>query len=88
LESIRISFELAIRKYTESVGKSRAITQARQAGVKVSEDGHVTSWDGDPLLVLLKLIRSIAEDGQLNAIGSCLPLIDELERLSTETKGV
>jgi hypothetical protein len=88
MESVRISFEFAISTYAESVGKSKALAEARQAGIKVSDDGYVSSWEGDPLLVLLKLIRSIAADGQLRAIGSCLPLIDELERMSTETKTV
>jgi len=74
-------FERAIAKHTELVGREKALSNARKAGLGVSADGHIVSCIGHPMLVLLRLIKVFTNDGNINTISVCLPLIDEMERI-------
>jgi len=69
-------FEDAIRKQAELVGEETAQAQAKKAGLGVSRDGHIVSCTGNPQLVLLRLIKSFTEGGNLASLVQCTPLIN------------
>jgi hypothetical protein len=74
-------FEEAVQQQIEVVGKEKALDQARRAGLGVSGKGHIVSCAGNPMLVLLRLIKCFTEDSNLQALTKCTPLIDEMENL-------
>ncbi len=84
METYLKMFEQAIRKQTELVGEQKALRQARKAGLGVSPAGHIVSCAGNPQVVLLRLIRYFTEDGNLAALVSCTPLIQELTQMADE----
>lgn len=75
-------FEDAIAKHKKIVGEETALAQARQAGLSVSPDGHIVSCVGHPAVVLLRLIKVLAENSEMYTLAECLPLIDEMERIT------
>ena len=75
-------FEDAISKHKEIVGEKIALDQARQAGLGVSPDGHIVSCVGHPVLVLLRLIKVFAENSEMITLSQCIPLINEMERIT------
>lgn len=77
-------FEEAVRKQAALVGPTKALEQAKRAGLGVSRNGQIISCVGDPQLILLRLIRFFTEHGNLMALEQCTPLIDELERRAAE----
>ena len=81
VERYLVLFENAVRKQADVVGRKTAMEQARKAGLGISDDGHIVSCVGHPILVLLRLIRSFAKGGSMEALVQCTPLIDELEKL-------
>lgn len=81
-------FEDAIRKQAELMGSETAIRQAKKAGLGVSEKGHIVSCSGHPAIVLLRLIRMFAEDGNLAALQQCTELIKEMEKIADSLEAV
>jgi hypothetical protein len=77
-------FEEAIKIQSEQVGESQALAQAKRAGLSVSASGHIVSCTGNPALVLLRLIRTFTEDGNLNALKAIGPLIEKISELQEE----
>jgi hypothetical protein len=75
-------FEDTIRKQAELMGHETALRQAKRAGLGVSDKGRIVSCSGHPAIVLLRLIRMFAEDGNLAALQQCSGLIKEIEKLS------
>jgi len=75
-------FEDTIRKQAELMGSETAFRQAKKAGLGVSNKGRIVSCSGHPAIVLLRLIRMFAEDGNLAALQQCSGLIKEIEKLS------
>ena len=78
METYLTLFEQAVRKQAELVGEDVAIEQAKKAGLGVSRDGHIVSCMGNPQVVLLRLIKYFTAGGNLQALVSCTPLINEL----------
>lgn len=78
MEDYLILFEQAIDKQAELMGVETAHLQARDAGLIVSDDGHIVSCSGNPIIVLLRLIKSFTKDGNLAALDACSPLISKL----------
>ena len=81
-------FEDVIARQAEVVGRDKALTQAKKAGLGVSPEGHITSCVDNPQLVLLRLIRHFTEDHNLEALNQCMPLINEIETLSANLEEV
>jgi hypothetical protein len=77
-------FEEAIRIQSAQVGESRALAQAKRAGLSVSPSGHIVSCTGNPALVLLRLIKTFTEDGNLSALKAISPLIEKMSQLQEE----
>ena len=71
-------FEDAIGKQAEVVGWDRAIAKAKKAGLSVAKDGRIVSCVGNPAVVLLRLIKFFAEDGNASVLMHCSPLINEI----------
>jgi len=71
-------FEEVIRSQADTVGLEVALAQAKKAGLGVSREGHIVSCAGNPQLVLLRLIRSFTEGGNVASLMACRPLIDEI----------
>jgi hypothetical protein len=88
VENYLTLFEDAITKQTELVGELKARAQAKKAGLTVSADGHIVACAGNPMIVLLRLIRSFTEDGSLAALDACTPLIQRLTAISAEMEKV
>jgi len=74
-------FEEAINKQADVVGRESAHARARMAGLSLSRDGKITSCVGNPAVVLLRLIKFFAEDGNLQVLSHCSPLIAEIENI-------
>ncbi len=74
-------FESAIKTQADLVGKQKAHDQARRAGLTVSPQGHITSCVGNPIVVVLRLVRMFTEDNNMAALAACTPLIEALENL-------
>jgi hypothetical protein len=81
-------FEDVIARQAELVGRDKALTQAKKAGLGVSPEGHIISCVDNPQLVLLRLIRHFTEDHNLEALSQCMPLINEIEILSANMEEV
>ena len=81
-------FENVINKQAEVVGKDKAISLAKKAGLSISPEGKIVSCVGNPQLVLLRLIRHFTKDQNFAALTHCMPLINELERLQEELEEV
>ena len=81
-------FEDAIKEQARVVGEKTALEQARKAGLGVSPTGHIVSCVGNPALVLLRLVKSFTEGGNLEALARCTPLINELERIQLEAQAM
>ena len=77
-------FDEAIIKQAELVGRYKAHMQARASGLKISREGHVISFVGNPMVVLLRLIRSFTEDGNLAALDACAPLINRMTEIPAD----
>ncbi len=78
METYLTLFEQAVQKQADLVGTEMAMEQAKKAGLGVSRDGHIVSCMGNPQIVLLRLIRYFTAGGNLQALVSCTPLINEL----------
>ena len=78
MENYLALFENAVNKQSEIVGEEKARAQAKKAGLTVSKAGHIVACTGNPMIVLLKLIRSFTEDGSLPALDACSPLISKM----------
>lgn len=68
----------AVNEQVLLVGEAEALEQARRAGLGISPAGHVVGCVGDPALVLLRLVKSFVEAGNLSALTRCMPLVDEM----------
>ena len=88
MESYLTLFEDAISTQAELVGEQKARAQAKRAGLTISNEGHIVACAGNPMVVLLKLIRSFTEDGSLAALDACTPLIQRLTKISAELEKV
>jgi hypothetical protein len=88
MENYLALFENAVNKQTEIVGAEKARLQAKKAGLTVSKAGHIVACTGNPMIVLLKLIRSFTEDGSLPALGACDPLISKMTDIPAELEKV
>jgi hypothetical protein len=73
-------FEQAVRQHAQRVGRETAFDQARRAGLKISEDGCVLGYTGNPQVVLLRLVRFFTEDGCTASLDVCETLLDEILR--------
>ncbi len=71
-------FESVIRQQTEAVGTETAHAQAGRAGLTISPEGRIVSFDGEPQLVLLRLIKCFTEGGSVAALMACRPLIERV----------
>jgi hypothetical protein len=81
-------FEQAVKQHASRVGEEAAFAQARKAGLKISDDGHVVSYVRKPQVVLLRLVRFFTEDGDLASLDVCETLIGEMVRKYTDKKEV
>ncbi|MFZ5981727.1 MAG: hypothetical protein ACOYVF_13975 [Candidatus Zixiibacteriota bacterium] len=81
-------FEEVINEQSKVIGRDKALSQAKKAGLSVSPSGHIVSCFGNPQLVLLRLIKYYTEGHNLEALIKCTPLIIELERLQEEFEKV
>ncbi len=84
METYLSIFEEAIRRQVKLVGEKKALAQAQKAGLSVSPCGHIVSCTGNPMIVLIRLIKSFTEDGSLAALNTCAPLINQLEEMQKE----
>lgn len=84
MENFLNLFEQAIRQQAEVVGKTKALEQAKKAGLGVSREGHIVSCSGNPQLVLMRLIKFFTAGGNLAALVECTPLINELLKMCGE----
>jgi len=75
-------FEDAVKKQAELVGLERALSQAKEAGLGISQKGHIVSCAGNPVIVLLRLIRMLTEDGNIEALEQCTTLMKVLEEIA------
>lgn len=88
MENYLALFEDAVDRQTEIVGAEKARLQAKKAGLTVSQSGHVVACTGNPMIVLLRLIRSFTEDGSLPALEACGPLISKMIEIPAELEKV
>ena len=77
-------FEQAIKRHAERVGREVAFSQAQKAGLKISDNGHIVSYTGNPQVVLLRLVRFFTEDGNLASLDVCETLIGEILQKYTD----
>lgn len=77
-------FEDALVEQTKILGEELAYSQATQAGLVISDRGGVVGCEGDPQLVLLRLIKHFTKGGNLAAMLACTPLIDLLTKEISE----
>ncbi|MBU0985376.1 MAG: hypothetical protein KKA42_15995 [candidate division Zixibacteria bacterium] len=77
-------FEEAVKKQAEVVGVKQAKGQAKKAGLGVSREGSIVSCAGNPMIVLLRLIKSFTADGNLAALEACAPLITRMTEIAQE----
>ncbi len=71
-------FEEAVKTQAEVVGNEKAREQAKAAGLGVSPSGSIVNCTGNPMVVLLKLIKTFTKDGNMTALIACAPLIEKL----------
>ncbi len=88
MENYLVLFEGVVAKQAEVVGEATAHAQAKKAGLTVSREGHIVACAGNPMVVLLRLIRSFTEDGNMAALDACGPLIQRLTEISAEMEKV
>jgi len=84
MESYLNLFERAVDEQAKLMGAEKARQQAKKAGLIVSDEGHIVSCTGNPVIVLLRLIKSFTKDGNLPALDACGPLITKLIEIPTE----
>lgn len=84
MESYLTLFEQAIEAQAQDVGYEKAREQAKKAGLTVSTEGHIVCCTGNPMVVLLRLVRTFTEGGNLAALNACAPLIAKLTELPTD----
>lgn len=84
MESYLDLFENAVRAQAELVGQEKARLQAKKAGLTVSGTGQVVACTGNPIAVLLRLIKAFTDDGSLAALDACAPLISKLTEIPAE----
>ena len=83
MERLRTVVESAIRLQSANIGAAAAVEQARRVGLDVSDEGRILDWGADPTVSIIRLARVMAQDGNLAAVDTCLPLLKELEDLMT-----
>ena len=76
-------FEDVIARQAEVVGRETAVRKAKLAGLTVTAEGRIASCVGNPAVVLLRLIKYCAEDGNLEVLSHCSPLISESEEIQS-----
>ena len=76
-------FEGVIEKQAELVGRETAVAKAKLAGLTVTAEGRIARCVGNPAVVLLRLIKYFAEDGNLEVLSHCTPLISEIENIQS-----
>ncbi len=84
MEKYLVLFEEAIKIQVDTIGEHKARTQAKKAGLTVSDSGSIVSCTGNPAVVLLRLIKSFTEDGNLAALKACTPLIEKMSEIELE----
>ena len=88
MEKYLILFEEAVRTQAAVVGAEKAREQARLAGLGISPSGNIVSCAGNPMVVLLKLVKSFTQDGNMAALMACQPLIEKLTEWQAEQEEV
>jgi hypothetical protein len=88
MENYLVLFEDAVNRQSELVGAEKARLQAKKAGLTVSKNGRIVACTGNPMVVLLKLIRLFTEDGSLPALDACSPLINKMVDIPAELEKV
>lgn len=88
MESYLTLFEQAIVIQADLVGVKKAHQQAKTAGLIVSSEGHIASCAGNPIVVLLRLIKSFTKDGNLAALEACGPLISKLTQIPQDLEKI
>ncbi|MCP4683861.1 MAG: hypothetical protein GY867_00280 [bacterium] len=88
MEKFLILFEEAIKAQADVVGRETACEQAKSAGLGISPSGSIVSCTGNPMVVLLKLIKSFTRDGNMAALAACEPLIVKLTEWQAEQEKV
>lgn len=88
MEEYLLLFEDAIRVQAGMVGEEKAIQQAKKAGLTVSSSGHIVACTGNPKVVLLRLLKSFTEDGNLIALHASAPLIEKMAQMKDELEAV
>ena len=88
MERFLILFEEAVKTQAKVVGVEKAREQAKSAGLGISPSGNVVSCTGNPMVVLLKLIKSFTQDGNMAALTACEPLIEKLTKWQAEQEQV
>lgn len=88
MEEFLVLFEKAVKTQAKTVGPELAREQARSAGLGVSSTGNIVSCTGNPMVVLLKLIKSFTKDGNMAALIACEPLMEKLTQLQTEPEHI
>lgn len=88
MERFLILFEEAVRTQAEAIGAEKAREQARLAGLGISPAGNIVSCTGNPMVVLLKLVKSFTQDGNMAALMACEPLIEKLTEWQNEQEQV
>ena len=77
MEKVLKMYEDAIKLQIDLVGREKAIEQAKEAGLGITKNGHIVSCTGNPTVVLLKLIKTFTQNGNISSITACAPLIDK-----------
>jgi len=88
VERFLILFENAVKAQAELVGAEMAREQARAAGLGISPSGNIVSCTGNPMIVLLKLVKAFTKDGNMAALMACGPLIERLTEWQSENEEV
>lgn len=74
-------FEKIINKQIEIVGREKAIEQAIESGMEISDSGRIIRLSDDVEVVLLRLIKNFTAGGNMVALTQCMPLIEELLKI-------
>ena len=77
-------FEDCIQRQCKIIGKEAAHATARKAGLSVDPEGHIVSCIGNPIVVLLRLIRVFTAEGNFAALEQCTDLIDKFSEISDD----
>lgn len=88
MERFLILFEKAVKTQAELVGSDKAREQARGAGLGISPAGSIVSCTGNPMIVLLRLIKAFTKDGNMAALVACEPLIEKLTEYQMEQEEI